>query len=358
MSKGKIVVGMSGGVDSSTVAAMLVEQGYDVCGAIMMIYDGSLEIAPGKGHACYGPEEQEDLEDAQKVCDDLGIELHVFDLSKQYNKTILDYVREEYLAGKTPNPCVKCNLEMKFGLLLDQVIKSGIDFDYFATGHYARIEKKDRKYLLKKAVDTRKDQTYFIYSLGQKVLSKCMFPLGELNKSEVRDLSIKYGLSVSDKIESQNFISGGYDCLFKGVEGNGDIVDVDGNVLGTHNGIFNYTIGQRRGLGVASTEPYHVIKIDGPKNQVVVGRRDDLYQSALLAKDIFWAIDESSLQNTNIKAKIRYASPEADCTIDLSGDDVKVAFKEQQMSITPGQAIVFYSNDCVIGGGIIKKVVD
>ncbi len=355
MNKKKIVVGMSGGVDSSTVAAILVDQGHDVTGITMKIWDGSIDVKDNGKHACYGPDEAEDIEDAQKICDKLGIKLKIIDLSKEYKSEVLDYFTKEYMSGRTPNPCVKCNLKLKFGLLLEKTIESGLDFDYFATGHYANIHKTESgRFQLKKATDEKKDQTYFLHALTSKQLSKVMFPLGNYEKHEVKEISKKYGLGVADRQESQNFIAGGHSCLFDGKEDPGNIIDAKGKVLGRHNGIFNYTIGQRRGMGIASEEPYYVIKIDSNKNQIIVGRQGDLYSDRMYINNPSWNTDIDLSKPINAIAKIRYAHKGGDAVITKEDGNYFVIFDKPQMSITPGQSVVFYIDDCVIGGGIIK----
>ncbi len=355
MDKKKIVVGMSGGVDSSTAAAIMVDQGHDVTGITMKIWDGSIKVKDNGKHACYGPDEAEDIEDAQKVCDKLGIELKIIDLSKEYKTEVLDYFTKEYLNGKTPNPCVKCNLKMKFGLLLEKTIESGLNFDYFVTGHYAMINKTEKdRFQLKKALDQKKDQTYFLHQLTSAQLSKVIFPLGNYEKHEVKEISKKYGLGVADRQESQNFIAGGHSCLFDGKSDPGDILDAEGNKLGRHDGIFNYTIGQRRGMGIASEEPYYVIKIDSTKNQIIVGRQGDLYSDRMYIKNPVWNTDFDISKPFKALVKIRYAHMGGEATISLKDDEYFILFDKPQMSITPGQSAVFYIDDCVIGGGIIK----
>ncbi len=346
---------MSGGVDSSTAAAILVDEGHEVTGITMKIWDGSITVNENGKHACYGPDEADDIRDAQSVCDKLGIELKIIDLSVEYKQEILDYFTSEYKAGRTPNPCVKCNLKMKFGLLLKKAAESGLDFDYFATGHYARIRQNETgRYQLMRSLDEKKDQTYFLYALSSKQLSSVQFPLGRYQKKAVKEISRKYNLGVADRKESQNFIAGGHACLFDGQTNPGDIVDIRGQKLGEHEGIFNYTIGQRRGMGIASAEPLYVIKIDSQKNQILVGGKKDLFSKRFRLKNPVWNTDIDLNQPFNVFAKIRYAHRGGEAIIRKESEEFVVTFTEPQMSITPGQSAVFYVDDCVIGGGIIK----
>lgn len=364
MSKGKVIVGMSGGVDSSVTAALLQEQGYDVAGVIMEIYDGSIPLEEGAKHACFGPGEKEDLEDAQKVTQKLGIPLHVVDLKEKYKTDILGYFVKEYLAGNTPNPCTKCNREMKFGAILDELRKEGVPFDYFSTGHYARIEKDGEKNrtLLKRAVDLKKDQSYFLYHLKEKQLEQLIFPLGHLQKDEVRELARKYGFEVSEKPESQDFITGGYHQLFDDPGKPGPILNRNGDTLGEHKGLIYYTVGQRRGIGIGGGagdgRPFYVVAKDVERNAIIVGTKDELMGSRLIAKDVTWVNDDKLEKAVEVQAKIRYMSQLAEVEVKpLEGNSVSVDFAECQNAITPGQIVVFYDGDRVLGGGVIENEV-
>lgn len=361
MSKGKkVAVGMSGGVDSSVAAYLLKKQGYNVTGVTMAIWDGSLDI-PGNGKdACYSANEAEDIEAVENICKDLDIPFYVVDLKQEYSEYILDYFKSEYLAGRTPNPCVRCNHKMKFGFLLEKLRQQGVYFDYFATGHYARVvQDESGRYVLKKALNIAKDQTYFIHALDKELLPNLLFPLGELTKEEVRSIAREIGLDVADKTESQDFISGDYSVLFKDEDIKpGDIVDEDGTVMGTHSGIINYTIGQRRGLGISYSEPLYVTRIDKNKNQVVVGTNDKLFSAGLIASQVTLSAVDSIDGEMHIKAKIRQQHKEADAVLSSVQDGrVKLMFEEMQLSVTPGQAVVFYKDDIVLGGGIIDEAV-
>ena len=352
----KIAVGLSGGVDSSVAALLLKEEGYRVEGIFMKIWDGK-EKSSSKP-ACYGPEEK-DIEDVKKVTDILKIPLHIIDLRKEYKEVVIDYFKNEYIKGRTPNPCIICNRFLKFGVLLEKTAKSGINFDYFATGHYARIEfdRERGRYILKKGKDPDKDQSYFLYLLTQEQLSRLIFPLGNYTKKKVREIAERYNLPVSDKEESQDFISPDRFFLFENGKRQGEIVDKYGNVLGKHKGIIYYTIGQRRGLGIARGKPYYVIGIDGEKNRIVVGEEEDLFRKEFIVKNINLISVEKIEKAIRVDVKIRYKhSPSPATVIPFKKDSLRVIFDFPQRAITPGQSAVFYQKDIVLGGGIIEKV--
>lgn len=354
----KVVVAMSGGVDSSVAAALLQEKGHEVTGITMKVWDG--EALPGDGtrHSCYGPGEQEDITDAREVAQVLGIPFYTFDLRQEYKIEVLDYFCHEYLLGRTPNPCVRCNRRVKFDALLKKARCSGLEFDYFATGHYARVEydKSKHRYLLKKARDTTKDQSYFLFSLSQEELGCSLFPLDSYTKGEVRKMARELGLGVADKLESQNFITGGYSTFVAAVAKPGPILDRQGNILGQHQGTPFYTIGQRKGLGVSARAPLYVTDIDPERNAIVVGSKEETYGDELIASELNWVTIDKLQQPIEAKAKIRYLHNEAEAVITpLDEDRVYMKFKESQMAITPGQAVVFYDGDTVIGGGTIEK---
>jgi tRNA-specific 2-thiouridylase len=353
----KIAVGLSGGVDSSVAAALLKQKGYQVIGVSMKIFDGAWDVREDKRHACYGPGESEDLAAAESVCKKLGIPFHTIDLHEEYKDYVINHFRNEYLAGKTPNPCIVCNQKLKFGFLLQRAKKAGIDFEYFATGHYARVEKTSGRYLLKTAVDAPKDQSYFLYALTANQLSHIIFPLGEFKKQDIRALAKSLGLPTADRPESQDFIAGGdYSILFRDSEMMaGKIVDECGRVLGTHRGIINYTIGQRRGLGIAADRPLYVIKIDAQNNQIVVSDKENLIAKGLIADEInLIAINELD-QPRQLKVKIRLNQAAVDATVfPYQKGKIKILFDEPQRSVCPGQHAVLYSEDIVIGGGVIQ----
>ncbi|TET64707.1 tRNA 2-thiouridine(34) synthase MnmA [Candidatus Aerophobetes bacterium] len=354
----KVAVAMSGGVDSSVAAALLKEKGYEVIGVTMKVWDGETLPANGTRHACYGPGEEEDLEDARKVAQVLGIPLNIFDLRQEYKIEVLDYFCHEYLSGRTPNPCIRCNRRVKFDALLEKARDTGIEFDYFATGHYARVEHDESKsrYLLKKAKDMAKDQSYFLFALSQEQLSNALFPVGNHSKEEVRKMARDLELGIDDKSESQDFFAGDYSSLLGKVARPGPILNKEGEILGEHRGIPFYTIGQRKGLGISSKEPLYVTAIDQGKNVIVVGPKEEVYGDELVAMELNWIAIQELSRPVDLKAKIRYLHKEAEAmVIPLDEDKVHVKFKEPQMAITPGQAVVFYDDDTVIGGGTIER---
>ena len=356
-----IAVGMSGGVDSTVAASILKEEGYNVIGLTMKIWDGPAASKPCDKHACYGPDEAFDIEDTKKAADELGIKLHVIDLSKEYKKIVLDKFKSEYMAGRTPNPCVICNPKMKFGLLVDVARASNIEFDIFATGHYSRIkyDKGLNRYLLKRAKQIEKDQSYFLYSLKQNQLERTILPLGNLSKSEVRNYAKERNLRIAEKPESQDFVSDGtYSELFDDAQHKpGSIINTNGDVLGKHKGIINYTIGQRKGLGISSPKPLHVLKINATNNTIIVGDKDELYSSEFIVSNLnLISIDKIS-EPLRALVKIRQNNKESVATIYPNDElSVRVKYDEARLSITPGQAAVFYDNDIVIGGGTIDKI--
>lgn len=355
----RVAVGLSGGVDSSVAAVLLKEKGYDVIGITMEIFDRSIKVKESEKHACYGPGEKDDVEKAASLCKRFDIPFHIIDLKKEYRNHVIAYFRSEYLSGRTPNPCVVCNQRLKFGCLLEKTKEAGVDFEFFATGHYAQIEKSGGSFLLKKAVDLSKDQTYFLYTLTHDQLSRTLFPLGTYTKQKVREIASNLGLETKDRPDSQDFIEGrDYSILFGEEEvREGDIVDEEGNILGKHRGIIHYTLGQRRGLGIASHRPLYVVKIDAENNRIVVSGRKKLFSEGLIATAINLIAIERLDRSYKIKAKIRLSHMEADATVSPhENDKAKVLFDKPQMSITPGQSVVLYSEDIVFGGGVIEQV--
>lgn len=348
---------MSGGIDSSVAAFLLLKQGYEVEGAIMEIYDQSMGLKPSGFNACFGPGEVEDLKDAQKVADFLNIPLHIIDLKKKYKKDILDFFISEYNAGNTPNPCTKCNCKLKFEAISKQLIKRGISFNYFATGHYARVEfnKVTNQYLLKKGSDPTKDQSYFLYKLSKDFLIKIKFPLGKLTKDQVREIAKRELPFLSEKGESQDFIEGGYHQLFAGKSRQGPIINTNGETIGTHKGIVYYTVGQRRGIGISHKNPLYVIKKDKDQNAIIVGDKNDLFSNSFYIKDLNWLIKDKPANKIDVKVKIRFNSSEVSAVISpVSNKRAFVEFNNPQSSVTPGQACVMFAGDTVIGGGTIE----
>lgn len=358
LEKKRVLVGLSGGVDSSVAAWLLKEQGHQVTGVTMALWDGGYQ--PSGKHACYGSDEEEEIREAREVAQKIGIPYHVFNCATEYKQAVLSYFRMEYLAGRTPNPCVQCNQLIKFGLLPQMALKSGIKFDFFATGHYARVDYNEstQRFILKKGVDPNKDQTYFIYRLSQEQLGSVMFPVGGFFKHEIRALSRKAGITAPDLEESQDFYGGDYKDLLNAEDHPGEIVDSGGTVLGHHRGIWNYTIGQRKGLGIAYPEPLYVLRLDTASNRVIVGTRKETYQTTFLVENLNWIAINGLDREMECKARIRSAQKEHEARIEPMGDGlVRVTFFHPNDSIAPGQSAVFYHDDLVLGGGIIKETV-
>jgi tRNA-specific 2-thiouridylase len=354
--KKRILVAMSGGVDSSTVAAILKKEGHDVIGVTMQLWDSD----EGESGCC----SPEDVRDARMVAEEIGIPHYVVNYVDVFKKYVIEDFISNYLSGRTPNPCILCNQFMKFNFLLRRAMELGAD--YLATGHYARIEldEEGRRFHLYKAVDESKDQSYFLFAITQKDLSRLIFPLGSMTKNEVREIANGMNLRVANKPDSQEvcFITGGNyrDFLQSHAEiknEKGEIVDVNGNILGLHNGIFSFTVGQRRGLGISNGKPLYVVSIDQKSNRVVVGKEEDICRTRLVANKVIW-IDKAPVEEINVKAKIRYRHRESDAVVKASSEGrAFVEFKNPQRAITPGQAVVFYSGDRILGGGWIEEVV-
>jgi tRNA-uridine 2-sulfurtransferase len=363
--KTKVAVGLSGGVDSTIAAYLLKTQGYEVVGITMSVWDNKKPYAAKLKSGCYSIKEEENIKNVKRLAKTLGIKHHVIDSKREYQENVLDYFCSEYANGKTPNPCVVCNRTMKFDALVSKARKEGVDFDMFATGHYVRIEhnKRQNRWLLKKAKDKSKDQSYFLWGLTQKSLSELIFPLGNLTKSEVRKIARSAGLvELSEKAESQDFISpNDYHLVFgdKYKTKPGDIVDSSGKILGKHKGVIYYTVGQRKGLGIGGLkEPLHVIKIDALKNRVIVGSQKELFSRGLEANHLNLISNVDISKKTNVKAKIRQQHKEANAELAfLNANSALLTFKKPQLSITPGQSVVFYDKDYVLGGGVISKAI-
>jgi tRNA-specific 2-thiouridylase len=276
-------------------------------------------------------------------------------MREEFREQVISYFRDEYLNGRTPNPCIICNRQLKFGVFLEKAAQK-TEFDYFATGHYARIVKENGSYFMKKALDTSKDQTYFLQSLKKENLRKIMFPLGEIHKSVVRQKARELGLEVAERPESQDFITGGdYSLLFsKETIKPGNIVNEEGKILGRHRGIIHYTVGQRKGLGISNPVPLYVLRIDPKKNEVVVTEKANLFSTELTAGYFNSFFDGDTPQEFRALAKIRQKHKESPATVKQIGKGkIKVIFDEPQLSITPGQAVALYDEDLLLGGGII-----
>lgn len=353
----KVLVGLSGGVDSSVAALILKEQGYEVIGATMSIWGKQgLAVAEGKHNACYGPDEVEDIEAAQNLANQLGIPYHVVDCVTKYEDIVIKNFKKEYLDGHTPNPCVWCNALIKFGVLPEIARLNGVEFDKFATGHYAKVEEENGRYILKRGIAPHKDQSYFLYRLKQEQLKHIILPLGNYTKEQIRQIAKENGLQAADKPDSQDFYGGDYNELL-GVEDKiGNIVDLEGKILGQHKGIWNYTIGQRKGIGVSASEPLYVLELRKDSNEVVIGPADKTFKKALVANDLNWIAIDGLNEPMKCQAKIRSTQQPTSVEIRPLGDDeVEVIFDDMQKSIAIGQSAVFYDGDKVLGGGVIKS---
>ena len=344
MPQKRVAVAMSGGVDSSVAAALLKQAGYGVSGIYARLWPY--------------PDLKSTISDLERTCQLLDIPLHQLDLEEEFRRLVIDYFTREYGRGRTPNPCIACNQHIKFGLLMEKALETGAE--YLATGHYARIEPSPEGYRLRQASDQNKDQSYFLYMLGQRQLEHLLFPLGELSKEKIRKIAGEMGLPTASRGESQDvcfipdndyrsFIAG-HISFQPGV-----MVDIKGKVLGQHDGLAKYTVGQRQGLGLASDEPLYVIELDAANNRLVIGSKDQLLHSVLLASQLSWVSGKAPAGPIGITAKVRYKAPEVAAELYLN-DGVKLRFDEPQQAIAPGQSVVFYQDDFVLGGGIIDAV--
>ena len=347
----KYAVGLSGGVDSSVAALLLKERGEEVVGITMKLWSGKFK--GGEQDACYGPGEADDIDRAEKLAHSLGIEYRVLDCSAAYEKAIVGMFREISLRGETPNPCVFCNAAMKFGLLPRLAREGGIEFDRFATGHYARIAKMGDRLAVRRAVDEKKDQSYFLYRLSQEQLAGVEFPLGRLTKAEVRAIAAERGLSAADKADSQDFYSGDRSELIGETPREGDIVDVSGKVIGRHAGYWNYTVGQRKGLGSFGPEPMYVVRLDACRNQVVLGTRTEAHTKEFRVDNMNWMAFAPTKERFAAKVKIRSTGAPAG-PVEF-GDGVCRAPGEGLFGVAPGQSAVFYDGDgTILCGGVIR----
>jgi tRNA-specific 2-thiouridylase len=356
----KIVVAMSGGVDSSVAAALLKQAGHEVIGATMQLF-----TPPARNNSSGrpSPPSLDAVTDARQVAEKLGIPHHVIDLRDVFTRTIIADFCEEYRLGRTPNPCVRCNQLIKFGVLWEKAHDLGADL--LATGHYARIETDDStgNRLLKKGKDPLKDQSYFLCRLTQEQLSRTLLPLGNLTKTEVRKIARELGLPTAARPESQEicFVPGDDYAVFlqsyaPAAALPGPVLDSKGNVLGQHRGIMFYTVGQRKGLGIAAPAPLYVTAIEPERNAVIVGAKEQTYSDELIADNLNWLSGAPPDYPLNVKARIRYRHAEAEAIVNpLDNTSIYVKFSAPQMAVTPGQAVVFYDGDTVTGGGTIIK---
>lgn len=349
----KVLIAMSGGVDSSVVALLMKNQGYDCHGITMKLFSGDDEPA-----CCT----KKDIEDAQSVADALSIPFSVVNFTEGFREKVIDKFINSYENGTTPNPCIDCNRYMKFEKLFDAGKASGCD--KVATGHYARIEfnEKNGRYLLKKASDLSKDQSYVLYSLTQKQLSHALFPLGCMDKASVRSIAENAGFVNADKGDSQDICFVKNEMYYEFIERTqgktypeGDFVTTDGKTIGKHKGIIRYTVGQRKGLGIAYSSPLYVVKVNPEENKVILGANDDLFTDTLIAKNINLISVAEIKEPMHVTAKVRYRHTEQPAIVtQLDADTIKVVFDSPQRAITKGQSVVLYDGDTVVGGGIIQ----
>lgn len=353
----RIAVALSGGVDSSTAAALLVQQGYQVIGVMMRLWATKYQGEIPENRCCSPAA----VADAQRVCSLLGIPFYLLDLEEEFKAEVVDYFCDNYVLGRTPNPCLACNRQIKFNALLHRIVALGAE--YLATGHYARIRLYEGEYQLLKGVDKEKDQSYVLYMLGQKELERVLFPLGDYTKQQVRAIAARYNLPTADKVESQDacFVSDGDYRAFVAQQRPqrmhpGPILDLQGRVLGEHRGIAFYTIGQRQGLGISAAYPLYVVEIDSVRNALIVGPRQALFRRELIAEQVHFVAGKPPPQPVSISAKIRYKAEEAPALlVPMPAQKARVVFDQPQPAITPGQGVVFYQNEIVLGGGIIAS---
>ncbi len=358
--KKRVVLGMSGGVDSAVAAYLLREQGYEVIGVTMQVWQDDNGFKEREGGCC----SLSAVDDARMVADTLDIPFYVMNFKEVFKEKVIDYFMDEYIEGRTPNPCIACNRYIKFEELLERAEALGAD--YVATGHYAKIYEKDGRMVIEKAEDDTKDQTYALYNLTQEQLRKTLMPCGEYRKTRIREIAQEMDLGVHNKKDSQEicFIDdndhGRYIYEMKPeLKKKGNFIDPQGNILGEHKGIAYYTIGQRKGLGLALGKPVFVSKIDKDKNEVVLTDESALFKSTLLADDLNWVALDEVAESFKATAKIRYGAKPSPCTIYPLGDGrIKVTFDEKQRAMTAGQAVVFYENNIVLGGGTIYQVME
>ena len=356
MSKGRVIVAMSGGVDSSVAALLLKEQGYEVIGVTMRLWTVKRSDGPPLSKRCCSVE---DVDDARRVCQTLGVPHYTLNFEREFQEHVVDYFCREYDRGRTPHPCLACNDKIKFDFLLRRAMF--LEADYIATGHYARVRRNGAGFKLLRGMDEKKDQSYVLFTLTQEELGRLLLPVGEQPKEQVRQLAADAGLAVADKPDSQEicFIPDGDYRRFIGERVKprpGQLVDGSGTVLGPHPGVQFFTVGQRKGLGLPGNtgEPMYVVKLDPDRNEVVLGPSEDLYRRDLWASGVTFTAGVAPAGPVEVSAKIRYKASEAPATLLSHGEWAEIRFKEPQRAVTPGQAVVFYQGDEVTGGGIIE----
>lgn len=349
----KVLVGLSGGVDSAVAALRLKELGHEVVGATMKLWREGI-YKGGDAGSCFGPGEADSIAAASRLAQTLDIPYHIFDCFDAYHRNVIEYFRTTYLSGRTPNPCVQCNALVKFGLLPRLAKENGVTFDAFATGHYARIEQRGNRFALLTARDAVKDQSYFLYRLSQEQLARQIFPLGDLTKDEVRTIANRATLPNANRPDSQDFYSGDKDELIGENDRPGNIVDSTGKIVGTHRGFWRYTIGQRKGLGIASTEPYYVIDLNACRNEVVVGRINDARRNSFSVNELNF-VSVSSITACECLCKVRSAAKPATVSVTYTDGIAHVQSAEGIFGIAPGQSAVFYAptDGSVLFGGVI-----
>ena len=351
----KVVVAMSGGVDSSVAALLLHEQGYDVVGVTMKLYSLDQADLPANYKGCCS---LDDVEDARTVCRRLGVPHYVLNVQREFQAHVIDYFCSEYQTGRTPHPCIACNDKIKFNFLMTRA--AALQADYVATGHYATIGRTADGMVLKKAVDADKDQSYVLFGMGQEELGHTLMPVGDFPKDAIRQMAMDAGFDNAQKPDSQDicFIPlGDYKAFLKDriSPSPGDIVDTCGQVLGQHRGIEFYTVGQRRGLGLAQGEPQYVVRIEPESNRVVVGPEASLYQDRMWTSRVNYTLGQPPRQPVEVGVKIRYTSEEAEAVLHPRPNGALVCFDRPQRAVAPGQAAVFYQGDVLLGGGIIER---
>ena len=347
----KVAVGLSGGVDSSVAALLLKERGHEVVGLTMKLWRGTYK--GGLRDACYGPGEAEDIERAAELANALGIEYRVIDCAEAYEKAIVSLFRETSLRGETPNPCVFCNPALKFGLLPRLARNAGVEFDKYATGHYARIVNVGGRLAVRRAADAKKDQSYFLYRLSQEQLAHVEFPLGDLTKTEVRRIAATHALSAADKADSQDFYSGDRNELIGEAPREGEIVDVSGRVLGHHPGYWNFTVGQRKGIGAFGPKPLYVVRLDACRNQVVLGTREEAFTNEFSVGNMNWMGLGPTKNPVSAFVKIRSTGVPLG-PVEFT-DGICRASGDGLFGVAPGQSAVFYDSEgAILFGGVIR----